>query len=216
MDKQIIFYAARHGTTVMNQQHVFRGNSDPPLDKKGFRDAHELAFYLEPIELSYIFTSDKKRTLQTSEVIRQGRNIEVVTNAGFRPWNIGDFGGMKKDDETINELQQYINNPDKEVPGGESLNSFRRRVRPLFKELYELALTLPCPPLLIAHSSVIHEIGDVFGDHHEDAHVKPGGLSAIFWDGHDVDVEPIFKADERSQTQNVLGTKPHNRAGLNS
>lgn len=220
--KEIILYVARHGRTVMNEENKFRGDANPPLDANGIRDANELAFYFSGIELSFIVASDKKRASTTADIISLQKNIQPeenvfdlhpVYNDQLRPWNVGDFGGKPKNDENVKELQKYIDNPDAVVPGGTSLSDFRGRVRPLFKEAVEAGIQIGVPGLLVVHSSVIHELGCCFGGDHEAAHVKPGGVAAVYLEGGQLKVSPIFKPDDGAATQNILGL---NRSGLSS
>ena len=213
-DSSIVLYVIRHGTTVMNRENVFRGDADPPLDTKGRQDAHLLASFFEPIEVfPLVVSSDKKRATQTASIIADRKSIAVHSHADLRPWNIGDFGGLPKDDKTRAELEKYVQNPDMPTPNGESLSAARGRVVPLIQEAIRTADECGQPMMVVVHSSVMHMIGEAFGNHHEDAHVKPGGVAAIYWNGERLDVEPIFKPDERSQSQNVLGTK---KSSMNS
>jgi broad specificity phosphatase PhoE len=213
MQPQICLYVARHGRTVLNEQNIFRGNLDPPLDKNGFRDANELAYYFNPIELSFIVSSEKQRALITADIIYLSKktnleeNIEFlkpISNGLLAPWNIGDFGGKPKDKENIAKLQKYVDNPMLTVPGGSSLEEFRSRIRPLFYEAVEVGNSLGVPGLLVVHSSLIHEVGEAFGS--KDAHVKPGGVIAVYITDSGLSVQPIFKPDKKATTQNVLGT----------
>jgi broad specificity phosphatase PhoE len=218
MQPQIALFCARHGETTLNKLHVFRGDKDPPLDAKGFRGANELAFYFQPIELSFIVCSDKQRTQSTADIIYLAKktnldepnpiDLKPYPNEFLRPWNVGDFGGKPKNKENIEKLQRYVDNPDIPVPGGTSLNEFRARVRPLFMEAVEVGINTGVPGLLVIHSSLIHEIGTTFGTSHEDANVKPGGVVAVYTtDSTDSGfmVKAIFKPDTEATTQNILG-----------
>lgn len=224
-EKQIVLYVARHGTTDMNMENKFRGDANPTLDAKGYRDANELAFYFEPIELSFIVSSAKKRAATTAEVISLQKtmreavddncdfDLHPILNEELFPWNLGDFGGKPKNEENMRAVQRYITNPDLQVPGGTSLNEFRARVRPLFKEAIEASLNCGTPGLLVVHSSVIHELGETLTGNHEAGHVRPGGVAAVYIQNGQLGVEPIFKSDLKATTQNVLGV---GRSGLSS
>ena len=224
-DKQILLYVCRHGTTAMNEQNRFRGDSNPNLDAKGYKDANELAFYFEPIDLSFIVSSSKTRAATTANIISLQKKLKQsvedkcrfdltpVLNDLLHPWNVGDFGGKEKTPERIKELQGYISDPDKPVPGGTSLNDFRGRVRPLFKEAIEASNEAGVPGLLVVHSSVIHELGECLSGNHEAGHVRPGGVAAVYIHNGKLGVEPIFKPDDKSKTQNILGV---GRSGLSS
>lgn len=208
-EKQILAYIVRHGKTAMNEQDIFRGDANPPLAKAGFQDAHFLAHYFEPIELSFVVSSDKTRARQTAEIICANRDEDFSLNEGLRAWNIGDFGGKPKTKENRDALEEFVQNPDICVPGGESLNSFRARVHPLLFQAAEAGLNAPDPGMLVVHSSVLHEVGAALsksGDH-ESAHVRPGGVVAVFMCDGVLDCTPILKVDKTSKSQNVLGTR---------
>lgn len=214
MQPQICLFVARHGRTDLNEENLFRGNLDPPLDKNGFRDANELAYYFQPIELSFIVASSKQRAFTTAEVIYLAKKIDPdeetnyclkpTGNDGLHPWDIGDFGGKPKSPENKADLQKYTDNPDIVVPGGTSLNEFKGRVRPLFEEAIEIGMRTGVPGLLVVHSSLIHELGEAIGN--KDAHVKPGGAVAVYSTDSGLKVQIIFKPDKSAATQNVLGT----------
>lgn len=216
MQPQIVLFCARHGKTILNEEDVFRGNLDPPLDANGFRDANQLAHYFSPIELAFIVCSDKQRAATTAEVIYLGKKVNLdepnticlkpYNNEFLRPWDIGDFGGKPKSQENLDKLQVYTNCPDVVVPGGTSLNEFRCRVRPLLEEAIQIGMDTGVPGLLVAHSSILHELGKMFEDNRDDAHVKPGGVVAVYVTDSGLFCRSIFKPDKDATTQNVLGT----------
>jgi len=193
-DSRIVAYFVRHGTTILNQQDAFRGPIDAPLDAEGIRDAHKVATLLEPIEVSYIFHSDKKRTKKTAEIISSHKpDVEVFANQNLSAWNVGDLGGKPKSEENIQVVEYHVEHPDVPIPGGESLNSFRERVRPLLQDAIEMGLHARIPPLLVVHSSVIHELGTMIGGNHEYTLVEPGGVAVAYVDKGKLDAEPIFR-----------------------
>lgn len=192
-DKIILVYAARHGTTALNQAGKFRGKSDVELDAQGMKDARMLAYYFKPIELSHIISSDKKRARQTAHTIAGVKEMPVHVTENLRPWNVGEFSGKPKDRENTKALQAFINDPDREIPGGESLNEFKSRIRPCLREAVELAQQAGEPVLLVVHSSDIHEIGSMFYDNHEAILVEPGGVVAIYIADGQLGAEGIFK-----------------------
>ena len=188
-----LVYFARHGQTTFNKADAFRGNINAPLDAQGWRDANKLKKYFDGVEFSHIFTSDKIRAEQTAGKIAEGHNQTPVENEGLRSWDVGYLSGKPKDEENLEAIEYYVNNPDLPIPDGESLNEFKARVQPLIKNAIELALACGNPVLVIAHSSVIHEVGAMIGGHHEYALVEPGGVTVIFIQDGKFDAEPIFK-----------------------
>jgi len=190
----IIAYFARHGTTKLNSSNCFRGNVDVPLDDKGIRDAHQLADVLRPIDFCLIACSEKQRARVTADIINKGRKIPIHSAPNLNALNVGDFSGLPRNEENTNELQYYIDNPEITIPGGESLNDFKARVQPCFAEIAEIAQNTGVPVLIVAHSSIIHELGSVLHGNHTQVLVQPGGVTAMYMkDSGDLSAEPIFK-----------------------
>lgn len=192
-DRIIILYAARHGTTTLNTAGAFRGSVDVPLDTKGIKDAHQLAFYFEPIEVCHIVSSDKKRAAKTAEIIGSRKHIQPLLTDSIHPLDVGDFSGKPKNEENRAALEHYINHPELTIPGGEALNDFKARVRPAIQEAMEIADNSGQPILLVVHSSIIHEIGSMINGHHGSTLVEPGGVAAIYMENGVLKAEPIFK-----------------------
>jgi hypothetical protein len=47
--------------------------------------------------------------------------------------------------------------------------------------------------MLVAHSSVVHEIGSIAKGDHKSILVEPGGAIAVYVNNGKIDAEPIFK-----------------------
>lgn len=190
----IVAYVARHGTTSLNQRDAFRGPMDVPLDAQGYRDAHALAYYFQPIELSAIIHSGKIRTRETAKQIASRKHdLPVLENCCLQAWNVGDLAGQQKTKENVAIVEDHVKHPDIPMPGGESLNEFRSRIRPMLDQAIDIGCQYSAPLLLLAHSSVIHEVGTVIGGNHEHCLVKPGGAVAIFVKDGYLGAEPVFK-----------------------
>lgn len=204
-EKHILVYVARHGTTDLNVANAFRGPVDVPLDKAGWRDANTLAYYFEGIDLCVIVHSDKSRTRETAKTIASKHpGIKLIENSGLNAFNVGILGGKPKNEENLAIVQRHVQNPDDPIPGGESLNQFRGRVRPLIQEAVNLGLQTGVAPLLVTHSSIIHEVGMIIGGHHEYTLVEPGGVAAIYIQNGKLDAEPIFKPRKDHPTAETI------------
>lgn len=194
----VLVYVARHGTTEFNQSNQYRGHLDPDLAGQGWRDAHALAFYFEPIDLGGIFFSKKKRARHTAMLINKAKVCECyVGHDNLECLDVGDLGGQKKTPETKAKVDYHAKNPEVPFEGGESFNEFRARVRPLFVEAVELALQVGRPVLVVSHSSVIREVGEFINGDHASTAVEPGGVVGIFIEDGRLRVEPIFKPDKK-------------------
>lgn len=198
-DKNIVVYVARHGTTELNQQDCFRGKVDVALDKAGVRDAHRLAYYFKNIELCGIVSSDRLRARQTAEIICRDRCEKPIYTEYLRAWNVGVFSGKPKTEENVDALERYVQNPDKPIPEGESLNAFKDRIRPCLTEAIKLADESGKPIMVVAHSSIVHETGDMFHGNHEAVLVEPGGVAAIYFEGGQLKAAPILKTRQESK-----------------
>jgi broad specificity phosphatase PhoE len=193
-DDKILVYAVRHGETALNAANKFRGSANPPLNKHGFADAHNLAEMFGNISLGCIICSDKLRAVQTAETIGKEKDLMIHKSENLRALNVGDFSGQDRNKENTEALQYYLNNPDEPIPGGESLNEFQNRINPCILEAVELSEDYGIPVMLVCHSSIIHQIGTLLHGDHTHELVEPGGAVAIY-KGIDnrLTSEPIYK-----------------------
>jgi len=189
----ILCYLIRHGQTALNAARKFRGSADPPLDATGVKQAKEVAELLKHIEISHIFCSDKKRAVQTAEIISKmdgDRPIHKTEN--LRALNVGNYSGKPKTPEAEAEVASYADNPDVPIPGGESINQFRGRIQPCLAEACEIAMECGVPTMVVAHSSIVHEAGNwLYGDH-KCVLVEPGGMAAIYLKNGKLAADAIF------------------------
>jgi uncharacterized phosphatase len=198
-DKQIVLLAARHGRTTLNKNNCFRGDANPPLDETGFREANISGHYLKGFELGDVYSSPKTRATQTADAItRQIGKKDYEEICDLVALDVGDFSGKPKSPENVSKIGEYINNPSVPIPGGESLDEFRDRVRPIFVEAIEKWEQTGLPCLIVVHSSIIHELGQMFNDDHHSARVEPGGVAAVYYDDGRFHAEPIFKPLKKS------------------
>jgi broad specificity phosphatase PhoE len=192
-ESTIVAYVARHGQTTLNKDGCFRGNKNPPLDSTGVQQAHRLAKLFSNIPVSHIFCSDKVRATNTAEIIAAAKGNKIHKSESLRALNVGDFSGQKRTPESEAALQCYLDNPDEQIPGGESLNDFKSRIRPCIQEAIDLFMECGEPPLIVAHSSIVHEVGAMLMGSHKSVLVEPGGAIAITVRDGKLGAEPIFK-----------------------
>jgi phosphoserine phosphatase len=205
-DPQIVLYLARHGTTILNANGCFRGNVNPPLDDKGFKDANTLAHYFSGIELGDIYSSDRIRATQTADAIVNRRKESYQKLPDLRALDVGNFSGKPKSPENVQRIEYYLDRPDISIPGGEPLNGFRDRIRPLFSEAIEMYNNTGLPCLFVVHSSIIHEAGTMFNNDHHSARVEPGGVAAVYFKDGKFCAEPIFKPLKKQLGQSKADT----------
>ena len=178
MMKNTIF-VSRHGEVKANKEKRFRGWTDFPLDENGKQQASDLADKLKKIPLMEAHSSDLIRSKDSAETVAKPHKLPVQAHKEFRPWNVGDLAGQKKADHK-KTIDDAVANPDKPLPGGESLNQFRARFRPKFKELQAKAKAGKGPLFMTAHASNLHEIGTMIHGKADSIDIAPGGHGAIY------------------------------------
>jgi broad specificity phosphatase PhoE len=200
--KYPLLFCARHGTTTLNSSGCYRGGIDVPLDKAGRRDANHLAFFFSEIEIyPVIYLSDRKRTRETAHIIGQRKDgIDYLELEPLRALNLGHLSGQKRTPETEEEIEEHVNNPDLDFEGGESLNDFRGRVRPLINEALICAQDTGLPVMFVVHSSIIHELGEMFEGDHNATLVLPGGVACVYIENGRLNAEPVLYPDTERST----------------
>jgi broad specificity phosphatase PhoE len=204
-DKVAIAYFSRHGTTELNAHNCYRGMQDVSLDKSGEADARSLAKFFKGIDLCpYVLMSDMKRTDETLQIINAEREKDgqapLVGRATsmLRPLNVGDLSGQPRTKENQAIVEYHADHPNIPFSGGASLNEFRARVRPIINQAVELAQHTGKPVLVLGHSSVVHEVGQVVHGDHESVVVRPGGIACLYWDPQEkkFDAEAVLRPDK--------------------
>ena len=181
MSARLLAYFVRHGETGLNADKCFRGPFDPSLNEHGYADAEKLKSYFKDVDLGESFSSPKLRAQETANIILSPHDTEPMIDKNLMAWNVGHLGGLKKSKHQ-DEIDYYQNHPDEPIPGGESLNAFKTRVRPSIRHIIQRGVETGLPSLAIAHSSIIHEIGAMFHGHHGAVLVHPGGVVGVYHD----------------------------------
>jgi probable phosphoglycerate mutase len=166
-------YILRHGCTKANDSDEYRGWGTYPLDEDGIAEAEAAAQFLKDKGLKKIVTSSLVRHQQTASIISKALGIPVETDENLRTLNVGDFTGKKRKD-VADELNEYFDNPEKQIPGGESVDSFMKRSNSaVAKVRADQQRTL----IVTSRSNIFALMGK---EAHEKAKVsKPGGVYTL-------------------------------------
>jgi broad specificity phosphatase PhoE/predicted kinase len=133
-------YIIRHGETYFNLENRIGGDSD--LTDNGKAQATALAKYFANKDIPIIFTSQRKRTIQTAEPIKERqRNCTIVPFAEFNEIDSGQCEGMSYEEIREEMPQVYLaRKRDKYnyvYPEGEGYVSMEERIeRGIKKALY--------------------------------------------------------------------------------
>lgn len=137
-----IIYLTRHGQTEWNLERRLQGRGNSPLTEAGIERAKELRERIKDIDIDFIYSSPIERALDTANIIKGEKNIEVITDEGLMEMCFGDYEG-RKTDEVMAENPSWnidlIMHGDVELcaPNGEDLASVRARVAETMDRIIE-------------------------------------------------------------------------------
>lgn len=130
----------RHGITELNRKGRYCGQTDVSLSAQGASQAQQLRKQLKAFEFDRIYSSDRRRALQTSRIIFNG--AKIIKLRGLREINFGVLEGlghkeiMKKYSTTY---KKWLKDPYKNhIPKGELLGLFKKRVQGAIKNIVRL------------------------------------------------------------------------------
>lgn len=173
-----VLYVVRHGCT--GDDNSYNSPVNPNLDAKGWEDARAAANFLSKLRTGSLHTSGFKRSAETANVV--GKAIEVAPQIDNRldSWDVGTAANASSAEEADRIIQHHVDNPDKVIPGGESLAHLRERVTPAFMDGVQEGISTGKPPVYVAHHSVQHEVGRVFNNDKDSALTHTGGVTAVY------------------------------------
>lgn len=176
MTKKPVAFVVHHGTTKFNEQGKYTGMINVPLSNKGISDANEVHEFLSRQHIERVLVSPLCRAVRTAEIICP--NLCIQETHELFPWQFPTFWGKTKD-EFDKELEQYIHNPNKRPPEGETLQEFMDRTGDFFED----TLCEHCLTLYVAHTTNLIALCDLLdGTMDHDKVIEPGGVIAIYTD----------------------------------
>ena len=145
----------RHGSTKWNLEKRYLSFSGVGLNKKGQGEAKILHERLKNKIIHRLYSSDAKRAIQTAQIIFRNLRIEKVPN--LRELHFGAFEGS-----TYQQIlkrypliyKKWLSNPYRvNIPGGENLSVFRKRVVAAFRKI--ILLNKNKTVAVVSHAGVI-------------------------------------------------------------
>lgn len=203
-EEKVVAYFVRHGETEANAEGKFRGTkTDYPLTTKGIGQAHEAGEFLRDKPLGDAWTSDKERAEHTSQIVLEPRGMAASPTSSLHPLDVGYLSGEKKS-EHKDDIKYFQDHPEVDIPGGDSIQKFRAKVKPTLLRAIRRGIENDKPSVVFGHSSIIHEVGNLIHNDHGACLVKPGGVTAVTYDGTHFRAKAIFKAADKSEKQSIL------------
>ncbi|MGC9194210.1 MAG: DVU_1551 family NTP transferase [Syntrophobacteraceae bacterium] len=149
-------YLARHGA-IQHPGDIKRyiGQTDLPLTAEGVRQAETLAEKLRHTQISAIFCSDLRRSIDTARIVGNLHGIEIAPIPRFREIALGEWEGMSFDAVRSKYPAAYDlrgrNIVHFRTPGGESFMDCALRVTPAF---YDAIYSTRGDILVVGHAGV--------------------------------------------------------------
>ncbi len=203
-DPKLVAYFVRHGETEGNAKGLFRGALDYPLSDKGQQDANHLKDFFSNIELGHAYSSDTTRARTTAETILEPKGMVASETSDLRAWNTGYLSGLKKS-EHQKDVDFFQHNENTDIPNGESLAKFRKRVQPRIKNSILKGMESGVPSITVAHSSIIHELSHMIHGDHNQVKVKPGGVVGVYHHGNKLSTKALVNESGKHQDKGFGG-----------
>ena len=137
-----IIYLTRHGQTLWNIEKRLQGRGNSPLTEDGIERAKELRDRIKGMNIDVIYSSPIERALNTANIIKGDKNIEVITDDGLMEMCFGDYEGRRTDEVMKENPSGDIGlimkgNTILSAPNGENLAEVRDRVSKTMDRLIE-------------------------------------------------------------------------------
>ena len=175
-----IIYLTRHGETEWNIEKRLQGRGDSPLTKDGIQRAKELRDRIKNIDIDVIYSSPIKRALNTANILRGNKNIDIVTDDSLMEMCFGDYEGKKIDivqEENPSWDIKLIMQGNVEIcaPNGENLKEVRERISKLMNKI--IAENIGKSILIVTHGITLKALMYYFKD--EDVNSEVMGQATL-------------------------------------
>lgn len=149
-------YITRHGETEWNIQKRMQGWKNSNLTERGIANAKALGESLKETEFNRVYCSPLDRTKHTTELILNGRDIEVVYEENLREIHLGEVEGLNQQEANAVHSDFSIHFWEKphlyKAKSGEDFYQVRERV---VKTLDKIIAENPTGNVLIVTHGVI-------------------------------------------------------------
>lgn len=135
--KKVTFYYVRHGETLFNVLNRMQGWCDSPLTEKGIQNARQAKEILKDVKLDAAYVSTSERCRDTCAIVVEGRNIPVFERKGLKEVNFGTWEAVEVDKHLEEINRRRGNGIHWDDCGGDSDESFARRVLETYNAIYE-------------------------------------------------------------------------------
>lgn len=140
-------YLVRHGQTKWNEERIYQGHTDIPLNQYGMSEALLLREKIKSKEIDVCISSPLKRAIQTAAIITENK-MNIITDSLLIEQNLGIYEGTKYN---INTSIAYSPNN-----GVESMDHLFIRAEKFLDSIYQNYEDKTV--LVVSHGSLIRAI----------------------------------------------------------
>ena len=140
--KPLRLFFIRHGQTENHENPPFNGWRDAPLTEEGRRQLDAVAESLGGIGFDAVYSSDLSRAVYGGSRLAEKAGLPLISDARWREMNFGrweglNYGQIAADDKELIGKIFSADGDDVAFPGGgESSNSFGRRIEDALADLW--------------------------------------------------------------------------------
>lgn len=168
-------YITRHGETQWNTVKRMQGHDNSPLTELGIKQAKWLYERIKDKNIDVVYSSALKRALDTSNIIKGQRKIEVIPVDALKEIYLGSWQGClasEVEKSYPEHHKAFWYEPEKYVPiDGESFDSLMNRVSDFFEQILDKHKNEDV--LIVAHAIVLKALIN---------YINKGNISSL-WDG---------------------------------
>lgn len=152
-------YIVRHGETLWNKGKRLQGRTDIELNDYGRELARKTGIALMNTNIDIIYSSPLKRAYETADLIRNGRNINIITDERIRELCFGCYEGenfselIKNDNLTF---KYFFKQPELYVPAddAETLQHLINRAGNFMHDVIEPLADYTNRVMIVAHGAL--------------------------------------------------------------
>ena len=181
----MIWHLIRHAESEANEQKVWTGQKDVGLSQKGREDLKRLRQNARYPVGDFYVTSPLRRCADSLRLLYD-READLIVDE-FIECDLGEWVGLPYTDLTADpRYLRWVKKPDFAAPGGESLNTFRERVKQGWERIMPLLIDRR-EVVFLMHGNVIRALMSLIVNqgkaHHEWDIPNNGGYRLHFKNG---------------------------------
>ncbi|MGL4109932.1 histidine phosphatase family protein [Clostridium sp. LP20] len=158
-------YLTRHGKTLWNLEKRLQGVSNSELTEEGIKQAKSLGDRLDGLDIDVIYTSPIKRAYETAQILRNGKNINIIAEDRLKEINFGEYEGSTEEEllgmgKGYEISKIFSGEMDVRAPGGETLRELYNRISEVLAEILEIEKGKNV--LIVTHGATLKAIVSYF------------------------------------------------------